>query len=101
QGQPLLGTRASTEHAEAVAKVLADVSFDPLGRTLQWQPTQQEQGEGTECDDEQHGLPIAVVSASTADASVMREAATTLQAFGHPVVEVGDVGVAAIQRILH
>ncbi len=43
---------------------------------------------------------VAVVTAGTSDLSVAEEAAVTLDAFGHPVQRVTDVGVAGIHRIL-
>jgi NCAIR mutase (PurE)-related protein len=44
--------------------------------------------------------PVAVVTAGTSDLPVAEEAAMTLQAFGHDVLRVTDVGVAGIHRIL-
>lgn len=43
---------------------------------------------------------VAVVTAGTSDLPVAEEAAVTLDAFGHPVHRVTDVGVAGIHRIL-
>ena len=43
---------------------------------------------------------VAVVTAGTSDLPVAEEAAVTLDAFGHPVQRVTDVGVAGIHRIL-
>lgn len=44
--------------------------------------------------------PVAVVTAGTSDLPVAEEAAVTLDAFGHDVLRVTDVGVAGIHRIL-
>ena len=43
---------------------------------------------------------IAVVTAGTSDTPVGREAARTLNYFGHKVLEIGDVGVAGLWRLL-
>lgn len=43
---------------------------------------------------------VAVVTAGTSDLPVAEEAAVTLDAFGHAVLRVTDVGVAGIHRIL-
>jgi NCAIR mutase (PurE)-related protein len=43
---------------------------------------------------------VAVVTAGTSDLPVAEEAAVTLDAFGHSVLRVTDVGVAGIHRIL-
>ncbi|MGH7757391.1 MAG: nickel pincer cofactor biosynthesis protein LarB, partial [Vulcanimicrobiaceae bacterium] len=46
------------------------------------------------------GATIGVLCAGTSDLAVAREAAATLDAFGHTVVERYDVGVAGIHRLL-
>lgn len=46
------------------------------------------------------GKSVAVVTAGTSDLPVAEEAAVTLDAFGHAVQRVTDVGVAGIHRIL-
>jgi hypothetical protein len=43
---------------------------------------------------------VAVVTAGTSDLPVAEEAAVTLDAVGHPVIRVTDVGVAGIHRVL-
>lgn len=43
---------------------------------------------------------VAIVTAGTSDLPVAEEAAVTLDAFGHPLHRVTDVGVAGIHRIL-
>lgn len=48
---------------------------------------------------ERRGI-VAVVTAGTSDLPVAEEAAVTLDAFGHAVLRVTDVGVAGIHRIL-
>ena len=46
------------------------------------------------------GKSVAVVTAGTSDLPVAEEAAVTLDAFGHAVLRVTDVGVAGIHRVL-
>jgi NCAIR mutase (PurE)-related protein len=46
------------------------------------------------------GRVVAVLTAGTSDLPVAEEAAVTLDAFGHRVVRVADVGVAGIHRVL-
>lgn len=43
---------------------------------------------------------VAVVTAGTSDQKVAKEAVMTLRAFGSEVMEINDVGVAGIQRLL-
>ncbi|MGH9887537.1 MAG: nickel pincer cofactor biosynthesis protein LarB [bacterium] len=43
---------------------------------------------------------IAVVAAGTSDVAVAREAARTLRFYGEPAVEINDVGVAGLWRLL-
>jgi NCAIR mutase (PurE)-related protein len=43
---------------------------------------------------------VAIVTAGTSDLPVAEEAAVTLDATGHPVMRITDVGVAGIHRIL-
>jgi NCAIR mutase (PurE)-related protein len=45
-------------------------------------------------------VPVAVVSAGTADMSVAEEAAITAEFYGSPVNRIYDVGVAGIHRLL-
>jgi NCAIR mutase (PurE)-related protein len=43
---------------------------------------------------------VAVVAAGTSDVAVVREASRTLNWYGEPVLEVTDVGVAGIWRLM-
>ena len=43
---------------------------------------------------------VTVVAAGTSDVAVSREAARTLRYYGEPVVEITDVGVAGLWRLL-
>ena len=48
----------------------------------------------------QRDTSIAVVSAGTSDAAVAEEAAFTCEFYDNPVVQIRDVGVAGIHRLL-
>ncbi|MCX7806650.1 MAG: nickel pincer cofactor biosynthesis protein LarB, partial [Planctomycetota bacterium] len=45
-------------------------------------------------------LPVGIVTAGTSDIPVAEEARATVEAFGHPVRTLYDVGVAGIHRLL-
>lgn len=92
-GQPALGTKADEDHWKSVREVLPEAEYEPIGRLLTWKPS----GFAPRPVDTP---PIAIVSAGTSDEPVVREAAGTLEAFGHPVRIVRDAGVAGLQRIL-
>ena len=50
---------------------------------------------------EAHGIgKVAVVTAGTSDMKVAKEAVVTLKAFGNDVIEIYDVGVAGIHRLM-
>jgi NCAIR mutase (PurE)-related protein len=83
-----LATRVAADDGEALAAELPDARYFERARILQC---------GT--------LPrtshrIAVACAGTSDVPVAEEAARTLDAFGHDVVERYDIGVAGIHRTL-
>ena len=85
----VLGTRASAEHFEAARDRVADVNYDPVGRTL-W------------LDREPPDRPmegIALVAAGTSDLPVAEEAARTLEMMGQAPARFCDVGVAGIHRL--
>ena len=50
--------------------------------------------------DPDSGRYVAIVTAGTSDLAVSDEAALTLQFLGHPFVQITDIGVAGIHRIL-
>lgn len=92
-GHAVLGTRADARHADAVADVLAEATFDPVSRLLRWTP-------GDAPPLEEDGPFVAVVSAGAADRQVHAEAVGCLQAFGIATTAITDAGVAGLQRIL-
>ncbi len=86
----VLGTRATAEHFEAVARELPDARFHPAARciTIIRRPMPTLVGR------------VAVVCAGTSDIPVAEEAAVTLETFGSAVDRISDVGVAGIHRLL-
>jgi hypothetical protein len=91
KGGNILVTRLSGEKAEALSKDQPTGEYDPLARTftLVQQPLE-DLGRG----------PVAVVCAGTSDLPVAREAAVTARIFQNRVVEITDVGVAGLHRLL-
>lgn len=88
-----LGTRANADHVAAVRIAFPQVEHNELGRTL-W--LRGSGGDGSSAI----GPDTLVVCAGTSDLPVAEEAVVTLQAFGHPVRKLVDVGVAGIHRLL-
>ena len=83
------GTRASAEQYELVRKVLPQIQYDAVARTLKY-----------ERPDKQRVGCVAVCTAGTADIPVAEEAAQTAEFFGAEVVRIYDVGVSGIHRLL-
>nr|WP_276610977.1 nickel pincer cofactor biosynthesis protein LarB [Kineococcus siccus] len=90
RGARTLFTRVTAEQADALAEVLPDAASDRLARLVAW-PAQPPPATG--------GL-VVVACAGTSDLSVAREAALTARHLGREVVEVVDVGVAGLHRVL-
>jgi len=90
-GDGFLVTRASVETAAALAQRWKSAEVNHTARTVLLRGrANASAGGGT----------VAVVTAGTSDLPVAEEAAVTLDAFGHSVLRVTDVGVAGIHRIL-
>jgi len=91
RGGNVLVTRLSAEKAEALVQAHPGGIYDSLARTfaLEQQPLE-DLGRGT----------VAVVCAGTSDLPVAREAAVTAKMFQNRVVEISDVGVAGLHRLL-
>lgn len=91
-GQGFLVTRASAEAAELLRRTFPDVEFNELGRTVYLARTEpsRRRARGT----------VLIVAAGTSDLPVAEEAAVTARAFGNPVEQLVDVGVAGLHRIL-
>jgi len=88
---PLLLTRLPAERIVALAERHRDrLDHDHLSRTafFAWEPRAEK------------APAVAVLSAGTSDAPVAAEATRTLRDYGRAVLEVGDVGVAGLWRLL-
>ncbi len=86
----VLGTRATSQHFDAVVAEIPDARYHPAARciTVIRQPMPAMPGK------------VAVVCAGTSDIPVAEEAAVTLETFGCTVDRISDVGVAGIHRLL-
>ena len=91
RGGNVLVTRLSGDKAELLRNDHPGGEYDLLARTfaLVQQPLE-DLGRG----------PVAVVCAGTSDLPVAREAAVTARMFQNRVVEITDVGVAGLHRLL-
>jgi hypothetical protein len=91
KGGNLLVTRLSGEKAECLSNDHPEGEYDPLARTFTLVPQPLEDlGRG----------PVAVVCAGTSDLPVAREAVVTARIFQNRVIEITDVGVAGLHRLL-
>jgi len=90
-GDGFLVTRAEVATQKALAQRFAAAEVNALGRTVLLRATEP-RAKGTHL--------VAVVTAGTSDLPVAEECAVTLDAMGHPVQRITDVGVAGIHRIL-
>ena len=88
--RPLLLTRLSADSFEALDGAhRAALDYDPVSRTALLGPTP-----------EPRSARVAVVTAGTSDVPVAREAVRTLAYYGEAALEVYDVGVAGLWRLL-
>ena len=83
---PVLLTRASEEQARAALE--RNPGGEQTGRTLVWRPNAPRPER------------VVLLTAGTADLPVAEECATTLSAYGVVPVELNDVGVAGVHRLL-
>lgn len=92
RGEGLLVTRVAREARPALAEAVDGLEWCEFGRTAFLAPVNRPQrtARGT----------VLVVSAGTGDLPVAEEAALTARAFGNPVDQLRDVGVAGLHRIL-
>ncbi len=91
KGRHMLLTRLQPEQLAGLPEPhRAAIDYEPLSRTGYYGGT--------------HELKVvtqvAVVAAGTSDVAVAREAARTLRFYGEPFVEINDVGVAGLWRLL-
>ena len=91
KGLRLLLTRLSAEQFSQLPEThRAGIDYEPISQTGYFGPPHVLSGEPR----------VAVVAAGTSDVSVSREAARTLRYYGEPNVEISDVGVAGLWRLL-
>lgn len=88
RGEDVLGTHATQEQYQAVAKAVPSVAYDPLSRVLKLHRHPLEQVGR-----------IAVCTGGTSDIAVAEEAAQVAEYFGSHVDRFYDVGVAGIHRL--
>ena len=90
-GRGLMGTRATANDFECVAKLLPEAIYHEEAKIIEIPPTSAKaEAIGT----------VAVVTAGTADIPIAEEAAVTAEILGNEVTRVYDVGVAGIHRLL-
>jgi NCAIR mutase (PurE)-related protein len=91
KGHNALVTRLEDAKAAALRLSFPDIEHDVVARTafLKQGPVEV-RGQG----------PICIVTAGTSDIPVAQEAVVTARAFGNQVVELHDVGVAGLHRLL-
>jgi pyridinium-3,5-biscarboxylic acid mononucleotide synthase len=90
-GANVLVTRLGADVAAEAQARLPALSYDPLSRTAVLtvhRPVVEARG------------TVLVIAAGTTDLPVAEEAVRTLEAFGHPVERLYDVGVSGLHRLL-
>jgi hypothetical protein len=93
-GDGFLVTRAAEPARAALREAFAAAEENALARTVLLRGVAQEHRPVART------RTVAIVTAGTSDLPVAEEAAVTLDAVGHPVQRITDVGVAGIHRIL-
>ena len=89
---PVLATRVSEEKAQLIIQELPELQYHNKSQILI--------GNAVKPNPENYRGKTVVVSAGTSDIPVADEARLTLNALGHPVEKLYDVGVAGLHRIL-
>ena len=92
RGEGLLATRVEPQAREMLSDAVPGLEWCAFGRTAYLAPTKPRSRTalGT----------VLVVTAGTGDLPVAEEAALTARAFGNPVEQLRDVGVAGLHRLL-
>lgn len=89
EDKPMLFTRLTQEQHDHLQELHPGVlDYDEVSRTAFHKP-----------NDLNNRIPVAVVTGGSSDVPVAREAARTLNFYGHEVLEIHDVGVAGLWRI--
>lgn len=91
RGHGFLVTRADEAKREALATAFPDASINDLARTVHLA--------GNKAATHKKYGPVLIATAGTGDIPVAEEAAVTARAFGNPVEQLYDVGVAGIHRL--
>jgi NCAIR mutase (PurE)-related protein len=91
RGHGFLATRADDAKQDALAQAFANADVNKLARTvhLRGPPSEAAKTYG----------PVLIATAGTGDIPVAEEAAVTARAFGNPIEQLYDVGVAGIHRL--
>jgi len=91
RGNNVLATRVAEDKGELLRRNYPGGEYDPLARTftLVQQPLE-DLGRGS----------VLVACAGTSDLAVAREAANTARMFQNRVIEIADIGVAGLHRLL-
>jgi len=91
RGNNVLATRVAEDKGELLRRNYPGGEYDPLARTFTlMQKPFEDLGRGT----------VLVACAGTSDLAVAREAANTARMFQNRVVEIADIGVAGLHRLL-
>ena len=91
KGHSALVTRVDPDKAAALKQRFPQIEHDAVARTLLLRDGPVAvRGRG----------PICIVTAGTSDIPVAAEASVTARAFGNEVIELNDVGVAGLHRLL-
>ena len=91
RGDGFLVTRATADVRQALSAAWPTAEVNAIARTVLLR-ADHPRARGTRM--------VAIVTAGTSDLPVAEEAAVTLDATGHPVHRITDVGVAGIHRVL-
>lgn len=86
----LLGTRATPAQFAAAQERVPDLRWHELARCL-WMDRQ---------PDAERTPGVALVCAGTSDLAVLEEAALTVRLMGHDPIQITDVGVAGLHRLI-
>ncbi len=86
----VIATKVDQDKAKLVLSGLPTLTYHEQAQALTGNEKQQEKDSGM----------IVIVSGGTSDIPIAEEAQVTLQALGHPVTTLYDVGVAGLHRIL-
>lgn len=92
QGGQVLATRVDAGKAEKVMAMVPELEYFEKANILVGNPLPVEQN--------RHRGKTLIISAGTSDLAVAEEARLTLYAFGHPVEQLYDAGVAGLHRLL-